>query len=62
MAKKTLDIPERILSVIRADMHAYFDHGYSFEDFLDRNTNGRKYGDALKSIWKEEKGEEHAEV
>lgn len=60
--KKKLDIPEHILRVIRSDMRSYLSHGYSFEDFLDRNTLGRKYGDALKGIWKEEKGEEHAEV
>ena len=55
MRKKALDIPEHILRVIRSDMRSYLSHGYSFEDFVDRNTNGRKYGNDLKPIWEEEK-------
>lgn len=54
MRKKALDIPEPVLREIRSDMRSYLSHGYSFADFVDRNTNGRKYGDALKKIWKEE--------
>lgn len=54
MKKKELDIPEHILRVIRSDMQSYLAHGYSFAAFMDRNTNGRKYGNELKKIWKEE--------
>lgn len=54
MRKKALDIPEHILRVIRSDMRSYLSHGYSFADFVDRNTNGRKYGNDLREIWREE--------
>lgn len=54
MPKKKLEIPEPVLRAIRSDIQAYLRHGYDFEDFVERNTNGRKYGNDLKEIWKEE--------
>lgn len=54
MTKKAQTYPEKILPTVRSDMQAYFRHGYSFAEYCDRNTYGRKYGKELFSVWKEE--------
>ena len=53
--------PEKILPTVRSDMWCYFRHGYTFADFVDRNTHGRNYGNELKPIWNEEKKKYDAE-
>ena len=49
--------PDKILPTVRNDMMAYHRHGYSFDDFCDRNTHGRNYGRELYPIWLETKEE-----
>jgi len=53
--KPDLSIPPLWEAVIRSDIRSYLRSGYSFADFKDRNTMGRKYGDDLKAVWREEK-------
>lgn len=45
--------PDKILPTVRSDMMAYHRHGYSFDDYCDRNTHGRSYGKELYDIWLE---------
>lgn len=49
--------PEKILPTVRSDMFCYHKHGYSFDDYCDRNTHGRNYGKELYHIWEETKAE-----
>jgi len=54
--------PDKILPTVRSDMMAYHRHGYSFDDYCDRNTHGRNYGRELYPIWLETKEEYDAEI
>lgn len=49
--------PAKILPTVRSDMYAYHRHGYTFEEYCDRNTHGRNYGKELYPIWEETKAE-----
>lgn len=51
--KEIVTYPEKILPTVRSDMMAYHKHGYTFEEYCDRNTHGRNYGKELYSIWEE---------
>ena len=51
--KETHTYPEKILPTVRSDMMAYHKHGYTFEEYCDRNTHGRNYGKELYPIWEE---------
>ncbi len=59
--KEPLILPPRVLSDVRSDIRSYLRGGYSFADFLDRNNYGRRYGDTLLEIWKEEEGKQNAD-
>lgn len=68
MNKHSHTYPDKILPTVRSDMMAYHRHGYSFDDFCDRNTHGRNYGKELYDIWletleeyKEKEGAEDAD-
>lgn len=52
MKRDEAQIPQRALEEAASDMRAYLRLGYSFSAFKDRNTNGRKYGNALLPLWK----------
>ena len=45
--------PDKILPTVRSDMMAYHRHGYTFDEYCDRNTHGRNYGKELYPIWEE---------
>lgn len=45
--------PDKILPTVRSDMMAYHKHGYTFDEYVDRNTHGRNYGKELYPIWEE---------
>lgn len=49
--------PDKILPTVRSDMMAYHRHGYTFNEYCDRNTYGRNYGKELYPIWLETKAE-----
>lgn len=53
MKKQQIEIPEKVLAVIKSDMKSYLKHSFTFAMFVDRNTYGRKYGKDLKPIWTE---------
>ena len=49
----SVSYPDKILPTVRSDMMAYHKHGYTFEEYCDRNTHGRNYGKELYPIWEE---------
>ena len=51
--KSAVTYPDKILPTVRSDMMAYHKHGYTFEEYCDRNTHGRNYGKELYPIWEE---------
>ncbi len=53
MKKDMHTYPEKILPTVRSDMFSYHKHGYSFDDYRDRNTHGRNYGKELYPVWLE---------
>ena len=53
MKKEIVTYPDKILPTVRSDMMAYHKHGYTFEEYCDRNTHGRNYGKELYPIWEE---------
>lgn len=54
MGKKDIHTyPDKILQTVRSDMMAYHKHGYTFDEYCDRNTHGRNYGKELYPIWEE---------
>lgn len=54
MSKKEIHTyHEKIIPTVRSDMMAYHKHGYTFEEYCDRNTHGRNYGKELYPIWEE---------
>lgn len=57
MKKEIVTYPDKILPTVRSDMISYHKHGYTFEDYCDRNTHGRNYGKELYPIWLETKAE-----
>lgn len=47
MEKMKPPFPDKLIPTIKADMMSYHKHQYSFDEFCERNMNGRTYGAAL---------------
>lgn len=63
--KQIVTYPDKIIPTVISDMMAYHKHGYTFDEYCDRNTHGRNYGKELYPIWEETKArydEEHAPI
>lgn len=63
MSRKKADktYPNKILPTVISDMWCYFRHGYTFAEFVDRNTHGRNYGEEFRELWNEEKAKYDAQ-